>query len=126
MIKHLDLDKNQIIIIFAIIGLLTIFVTLIVFLGAKKEETVEYISPELTLYNGLTNGVTNSLTASDFLIEKPGLLEFDSEYYLIREQYEQWDWAQVQKYWVNIKRILIEIVSKENDRKMEDLIDSIP
>ena len=101
MIKHLDLDKNQIIIIFAIIGLLTIFVTLIVFLGAKKEETVEYISPELTLYNGLTNGVTdnltNSLTASDFLIEKPGLLEFDSEYYLIREQYEKWDWAQVQK-----------------------------
>ncbi len=122
MIKHLDLDKNQIIIIFAIIGLLTIFVTLIVFLGAEKEETVEYTYPELTPDDMLAT----SLTASDFLIEKPGLLEFDSEYYLIREQYEQWDWTQVQKYWVNIKNILIDILSKENDRKMEDLIDSIP
>jgi len=121
MIKLLELDKNQVIIIFAIIGLLTVIATLIVFLSTKEEETEEYIHPEIADIMGEEN-----LTVSDFLLEKPGLLDFNSDYYLIRKQYEKWDWIQAEKYWVNIKSILIDILSRENDIEMEGLIKSIP
>ena len=100
MIKLPDLERKQIVIIFTIIGLLTVFITLIVFLATRKVEASEYIVPEIT--------PKKELNVSDFLIEKSELFNFKSEYYLIREQHKKWDWVQAEKYWINIKSILTE------------------
>jgi hypothetical protein len=116
MIKHLE--RNQIIILFAIIGVLTVFITLLVYLSEEREIIAEYETPEIS--------PEDDLKTSDFLMNKPVLLNLASEYYLLRKQYRKWDWIQAEKYWIDIKKILIDIITLENDQEMEELIESIP
>lgn len=116
MIKHLN--RNQIFIVFTIIGLITVFLTLVVYLSTKEEEKTQYTIPEIN--------PEQNLASSDFLLEKPDLMDIGLEYYLLRKQFKKWEWVQAEKYWVNIKRIIIDILTLENDEKMEDLIERIP
>lgn len=92
------------------------------------------LSAVITLAVLLTGGRRSSgsaeqepaaLRPQDFLFEevRPAALP---EVYLFRRRQERWSEAQVQRYWVPPEELILEILVRENDRRIDRLLEEIP
>lgn len=59
------------------------------------------------------------------------ILEFEEErtqpaIYPFRERMSRWTKEQVRRYWIPLEQVVLDIVSKENDRRIEELLKGIP
>ena len=70
-------------------------------------------------------GKDSVLTVQDFLLpENPDV--GGSGPYLLRQRLERWSEQQVQRYWIPLEDIALDLVVKENDRRIESLFEDIP
>lgn len=66
-----------------------------------------------------------ALRLQDFLFEevRPAA---QPEVYLFRRRQERWSEAQVQRHWVPPEELILEILVRENDRRIDRLLEEIP
>ena len=46
--------------------------------------------------------------------------------YLLREPIDRWSDQQVQRYWIPLDKIAVDLIRKENDRRMRALFEGVP
>jgi hypothetical protein len=49
-----------------------------------------------------------------------------AEPYLLRPRLERWREEQVNRYWIPLEEIALDLVRRENDRRIEELFEGIP
>jgi hypothetical protein len=117
------LADRRMVLFVSILALLTFVVTLVLFLGRQSRmenpttpiETVKIESDEV-----------KRLLPSDFVMVEEELVSLDHRHYPFRVQIKEWSPAQVNKYWIPVRDILIDIISRKNDRLLEEILETIP
>lgn len=61
-----------------------------------------------------------SVGVADFLLEEPRIGEDPP--YLLRPPTPRWSEAQVERYWVPLKEVVLEIISGQSDRRIDELL----
>ncbi len=69
--------------------------------------------------------IQKGLTLNDFQLENPNQ-DKPAEIYLLREQMEKWGDEQVNRFWIPLDEIALNIIMEENDRRIEDIFKDIP
>lgn len=49
-----------------------------------------------------------------------------AELYLLRPKLDRWQDEQVNRYWIPLEKLALDLVRKENDRRIEALFEEIP
>ena len=105
-------------------------------LGPEAEEvpitSVEQIIGEFAASGGQSRqavspvtGVEGTLGVQDFIL--PGNVKGDSpEPHLLRPRLERWREEQVSRFWIPLTDIALDLVRRENDRRIEELFEDIP
>jgi hypothetical protein len=66
-----------------------------------------------------------ALTVQDFIL--PGGVERDGDQpYLLRPRLERWGKEQVDRFWIPLEEIALDLIRRENDRRIEKLFEGIP
>ena len=71
------------------------------------------------------SSIRKGLTLNDFQLQNPDQ-DRPSETYLLREKMERWSDEQVNKFWIPLDEIALDILMEENDRRIEDIFKDIP
>ena len=71
------------------------------------------------------SSIQKGLTLNDFQLQNPDQ-DQPAETYLLREQMERWSDEQVNKFWIPLDEIALDIIIEENDRRIEDIFKDIP
>lgn len=67
----------------------------------------------------------SALSVQDFML--PREVKGDSpEPYLLRPRLDRWGEEQVKRYWIPLEDIALDLVRRENDRRIEELFEDIP
>jgi hypothetical protein len=129
---------------FGALFLLSALITLLILLsGGNKADlepeaeevpiaTVEQIIGEFSASGagvrqstGVGAGAEDALNVQDFIL--PRNVEGDSpEPHLLRPRLERWQEEQVNRYWIPLEDIALDLVRRENDRRIEKLFEDIP
>ena len=56
----------------------------------------------------------------------PAEVGYKSRPYLWRERIQRWADEQVERYWIPLNKIVLEIIIKENDKRIEEIFEGIP
>jgi len=111
------------IIFVTVLALGTFIVTLALFLNWRTG--VDQAEAEASL-SGRTKEEEQELQTSDFILAVPDLINLDPQYYPLRPRIKVWSQVLVDKYWVPVPKILLDIVSKKNDKSVEEILGRIP
>ena len=105
-------EKPRILLIASGILMLLVFaVVAAIFAFQKSSRDVEQNSPG-----------TSVLTSADFMLSEEEPEYAKSQYYLFREQKQEWDEKKISSYWYPISDILTDIITKRNDQKVEAIL----
>ncbi|MBN2552346.1 MAG: hypothetical protein JXB06_06230 [Spirochaetales bacterium] len=74
---------------------------------------------------GLDAGSGDALSVQDFILPQ-SVPEDTGEPYLLRPRLERWGEQQVGRYWIPLETIALDLVERENDRRIEELFEDIP
>ena len=66
-----------------------------------------------------------ALSVQDFMLPRH-LKEDSPEPYLLRPRLDRWREEQVKRYWIPLQDIALDLVRRENDRRIEELFEGIP
>jgi hypothetical protein len=70
-------------------------------------------------------GRHDPLSVQDFIL--PSTVRPDSAGpYLLRPRLDRWGEQQVDRYWIPLDEIALDLLQRENDRRMEELFEDIP
>ncbi|UCF98970.1 MAG: hypothetical protein JSV89_05380 [Spirochaetaceae bacterium] len=74
---------------------------------------------------GSVIGSEDALSIHDFM--PPQVAQEDSsEPYLLRPKMDRWTEEQVKRYWIPLEEIAMDLIRRENDRRIEKLFEDIP
>jgi len=111
---------------FALLGgalfLISIIVTLAFLLGSSRSRPAErtpareeQAAPE----------ASSRPAVHDFILEiEPP--EAKPKIHLFRERLSRWSEEQVKRYWIPLEQVALDILQRENDKRMEELFQGIP
>jgi hypothetical protein len=69
--------------------------------------------------------IMGELSVQDFVL--PRTIQPDSTGpYLLRPRLERWGEEQVDRYWIPLEEITLDLLQRENDRRMKELFEDIP
>lgn len=74
---------------------------------------------------GASAAAGSALTVQDFLLPESPAVD-GSGPYLLRQRLDRWSEEQVQRYWIPLEDIALDLVVEENDRRIESLFEDIP
>jgi len=121
-----ELDKKKgLILIFSGVFILSALVTLLFLVlrnPAADEEIGQYQAPQRDL-EILT---AKELSFGDFITDLDLQDSRQEDYYLFRKQFESWSEEQVDKFWLPLHDITVDILLKKNDELVEKLFKDIP
>jgi hypothetical protein len=140
-------EKTKRIAVFSALFLLSALVTLLILLSGRNRAGVEPEMEEVPISSvqqiigdfsgsgssgsgagqsiGSGSGAEDALTVQDFIL--PLNVKGDSpEPYLQRPRLERWQEEQVDRYWIPLEDIALDLVRRENDRRIEELFEDIP
>ena len=67
----------------------------------------------------------DALSVQDFILPQ-SVPEDTGEPYLLRPRLERWGEQQVGRYWIPLETIALDLVERDNDRRIEELFEDIP
>ena len=70
-------------------------------------------------------GSGDALSVQDFILPQ-SVPEDTGELHLLRPRLERWGEQQVGRYWIPLEAIALELIERENDRRIEELFEDIP
>ena len=118
-------NKKWLILIFSGVFVFSSLITLLFLVlsnPAADDKIEQYQAPQREL-EILT---ADELSFGDFIIDF-GLQDSRQEdYYLFRKQFESWSEEQVDKFWIPLHDITVDILVKKNDELVEELFKDIP
>jgi hypothetical protein len=137
-------EKTKRIVAFSALFLVSALVTLIILLSGRSEvapaqeersapiSSVEQIIDDFSgsgiqsrQTTGLGIGAEETLTVQDFMLPQ-NVKEDSPEHHLLRPKLERWREEQVGRYWIPLEDIALDLVRRENDRRIEKLFEEIP
>ncbi len=113
-----ELKPAQIVLGLAGLFLLAVAVTLVLLLATRRPAPEAGRRPQ-------TAEAPEPLEAQDFLMESdepPALPRI----FLYREPMPRWSEEQVRRYWVPLDQAVVDILKKENDKRIEQLFREVP
>ncbi len=127
-----SLEKTKMIVVFAGLFVLSALITLAVLSsggsGAAAEvpiSSVEQIIDDFHRRAGTASGADDLLSVQDLIL--PMRVQGNSgEPYLLRPKLDRWRDEQVNRYWIPLEELAMDLVRKENDRRIEALFEEIP
>lgn len=125
-------EKTKMIVVFAGLFFLSALVTLAVLSsrrsGAAAEvpvSSVEQIIDDFRWWAGTASGADDLLSVQDLIL--PMHVQEDSAGpYFLRPKLDRWRDEQVNRYWIPLEELALDLVRKENDRRIETLFEEIP
>jgi hypothetical protein len=109
-----------------------VFVTLVVLLSRGREADAEAVEATSSVqrilddFSAIPGGRSEDvLTVQDFILPE-GIGNDTAEPYLLRSPLRRWSEEQVNRYWIPLKEIALDLVRRENDRRIEGLFEGIP
>ena len=115
-------DTRWIISILAGLFLLSVLITLFILLLSGRNEL------KTAADNGYyLSGVDaqRRLTRQDFLLEDDSRSR-QTGIYPLRERLERWGDEQIDRFWIPLKGIALDIIKKENDKRIREIFKDIP
>ncbi len=70
--------------------------------------------------------IIDDLLSVQDLILPMRVQEDRAELYLLRPKLDRWQDEQVNRYWIPLEKLALDLVRKENDRRIEALFEEIP
>ncbi len=127
-----SLEKTKMIVVFAGLFVLSALITLAVLSsggsGAAAEvpiSSVEQIIDDFRRRAGTASGADDLLSVQDLIL--PMRVQGNSgEPYLLRPKLDRWRDEQVNRFWIPLEELALDLVRKENDRRIEALFEEIP
>lgn len=118
-------NKKWLILIFSGIFIFSALVTLLFLVLRNPDadrETRQYPAPqeELKLL------AAKELSFGDFITDFDLQESEQEDYYLFRKRFESWSEEQVDRFWIPLRDITIDILVKKNDELVEELFKDIP
>jgi hypothetical protein len=74
---------------------------------------------------GTTSGSEDLLSVQDLILPIPLQGDGGAQYFL-RPKLDRWGDEQVNRYWIPLEELALDLVRKENDRRIEMLFEEIP
>ena len=74
---------------------------------------------------GTTFGSEDLLSVQDLILPMPFQGDRTAQYFL-RPKLDRWGDEQVNRYWIPLEELALDLVRKENDRRIEMLFEEIP
>jgi hypothetical protein len=109
-----------------------VFVTLVVLLSRGREadaeagEATSSVQQILDDFSSMPGGkYDDALTVQDFILPE-GIGDEAPGPYLLRSPLKRWSEEQVDRFWIPLKEIALDLVQRENDRRIEELFEGIP
>ncbi len=118
-------NKKGLILIFSGIFILSALVTLLflVFRNPVGDQEIEqYQAPQ----SELEMFTAKELSFGDFITDIELQDSRREDYYLFRKRFESWSEEQVDKFWLPLHDITVDILVKKNDELVEELFKDIP
>jgi hypothetical protein len=106
----------------AVLFALSMAVTLAVLLAAGRRGGEPAVRPPAA---GRAETSPFRLRARDFILEEP-VEEPSPEIFFFRPPLPRWSEEQVKRYWVPLNDVVLEILRRENDRRVQRLFDGVP
>ena len=72
----------------------------------------------------LQEGVT--LSVSDFIVPKPDADEDEPGIHLSRPRIQRWTSEQIERYWFEPHTIIADIIAGQNEKTLEEILNTIP
>jgi hypothetical protein len=125
-VHMVKLNNNKVLIfIFSGVFILSALVTLL-FLVLRNtpadEEIGQYQAPQREL--GILTA--KELSFGDFITDLDLQDSRQEDYYLFRKRFESWSEEQVDRFWIPLHDITVDILVKKNDELVEKLFKDIP
>jgi hypothetical protein len=114
---------RRIVLFIGILTLSTFVVTLVLFLGQRSRMEISTI-PLRTVKT--ESDEVKRLMPSDFVMAEEELVSLDNRRYPFRPRIKEWSPAQVKKFWIPVRDILLDLISRKNDRLLEEILEKIP
>jgi len=118
-------NKKGLILIFSGIFILSALVTLLFLVfrnPAGDQEIGHYQAPQ----RELEMLAAKELSFGDFIIDIELQDSRQEDYYLFRKRFESWSEEQVDRFWLPLHDITVDILVKKNDELVEELFKDIP
>lgn len=118
-------NKKVLILIFSGVFVFSSLVTLLFLVlrnPAADEKIGQYQAPQREL-EILT---AKELSFGDFITDLDLQDSRQEDYYLFRKQFESWSKEQVDRFWIPLHDITLDILVKKNDELVEELLKDIP
>jgi hypothetical protein len=122
---------------FSALFLVSVLITLVVLLSGRERVPVEpqggevwgpsarQLIDEFAMSAAPARRAENTLGVEDFILPEP--VEGDSgQPYLLRPRLDRWGEEQVNRHWIPLEDIALDLVRRENDRRIEELFEGIP
>ena len=113
------------ILIFSGVFILSSLVTLL-FLVLRNSAGDEEIGHYQTSQRELEILTAKELSFGDFITDLDLQDSRQEDYYLFRKRFESWSEEQVDRFWIPLHDITIDILVKKNDELVEELLKDIP
>jgi hypothetical protein len=75
--------------------------------------------------SGMEMGSRGPLTVQDFFLPE-SVQPDDAGPYLLRRRLDRWSEEQIRRYWIPLEDIALDLIQRENDRRIEALFEDIP
>lgn len=115
-------DNLWIILLLAGMFFLSSLITLLILLSVTGGESAPTATSEPQISGALSS---EGLMFHDFLLQDEDQFLEKSDY-LLREQMARWGDEQVNRFWIPLKKIALDILIKENDNRVEEIFKDIP
>ncbi len=118
-------NKKGLILIFSGVFILSSLVTLL-FLVLRNPAGDEEIGHYQASQRELEILTAKELSFGDFITDLDLQDSRQEDYYLFRKRFESWSEEQVDRFWIPLHDITIDILVKKNDELVEKLLKDIP
>jgi len=88
--------------------------------GDAGRTAAPQVQPPAAVRQALAGG---TLSVNDFLLEEES--EGPAQPYLLRPPAARWSPEQVQRYWVPVKDVILDIVSRQSDRRIDEILEGV-
>jgi hypothetical protein len=124
-------ESQRIALLAAVLFVVSALITLLILgAGARSRSPAEAAggNPAAESSGGAAAAVSNgggrgALSVGDFLLEDPQREE--KQTYLSRPRTPRWSEEQVQRYWVPLKDVILDIVSRQSDHRIDQILEDV-